>query len=257
MRQTRRTFLGSIAAGSVALIGCIKPEEGVLSATPGGGSSRLSARPSTPSLSITPGSYLITESRTLDGTLVVPSSYSASRPMPLLVGLHGAGGLASGQVTLLGGLAETYGFLLLAVGARGITWDVFSSKFSYDVQFIDSALRWTFQRCNVDANRIGIEGFSDGASYTLAMALTNGDLFSRAIAFSPGFVPDSESPLVGKPRFFDSHGTQDTVLRIDSASRAIVANLKSAGYTVTYQEFDGGHQVPTTIAAQAMGWFME
>ncbi len=256
MTQSRREFLASIAAGSVAMLGCIKPEESILSNNTGGGSSRLTARPGTPTLSITPGSYPITDARPLDGTLVVPSSYSPNKPMPLLVGLHGAGGLASGQVSLLGGLAELNGFLLLAIGARGITWDVFSSKFSSDVQFIDSALKWAFQRCNVDASRVGIEGFSDGASYTLAMALTNGDLFSRAIAFSPGYVPDSDSPLVGKPSFFDSHGTEDTVLRIDSASRLIVSTLKAKGYAVTYQEFTGGHQVPAGIAAQAMSWFM-
>jgi predicted esterase len=176
--------------------------------------------------------------------------------MPLLVGLHGAGGLASGQVNMLGGLAESAGFILLAIGARGLTWDVFTSRFSYDVTFIDNTLKWAFQRVNVDATRLGIEGFSDGASYTLRMALANGDLFTRAIAFSPGYVPDSDSPTVGKPRFFDSHGRQDGVLQIDSASRAIVPALQGAGYSVTYQEFDGGHEVPPGIATQAISWFM-
>jgi len=31
-------------------------------------------------------------------------------------------------------------------------------------------------------------GFSDGASYALSVGITNGDLFTHVIAFSPGFV---------------------------------------------------------------------
>jgi phospholipase/carboxylesterase len=255
MNQSRRQFLATLA-GSAAVMGCIHPEEGIFTNTMGGGSSRLTARPQTPSLTTAPGSYLITESRPLDGSLIVPSSYTPGTPMPLIVGLHGAGGLASGQVSLLGGLAEQYGFLLLAVGARGITWDVFSSKYSYDITFIDGALKWVFQRCNVDASRVAIEGFSDGASYALGLAVTNGDLFPKAICFSPGYLPAADSPLVGKAKFFDSHGTADTVLRIDAASRPIVDGLRKNGYEVTYQEFTGGHEVPPAIAAQAVAWLV-
>ena len=36
-----------------------------------------------------------------------------------------------------------------------------------DVWFIDAALAWTFERCFVDAVRIALAGFSDGASYAL------------------------------------------------------------------------------------------
>lgn len=54
--------------------------------------------------------------------------------------------------------------------------------------FIDSALASVFRRCNVDAGRIIIAGFPDGASFALPLGLVNGDLFRKVVAFSPGFV---------------------------------------------------------------------
>ncbi len=80
-----------------------------------------------------------------------------------------------------------------------------------------------FQQVFVDPNRISVGGFSDGASYALALGLANGDLFSRVIAFSPGFVPPV--PRSGKPRVFVSHGDADAVLPIDRTSRRLVPAL--------------------------------
>ena len=66
-----------------------------------------------------------------------------------------------------------------------------------------------------------------GASYALSVGLTNGDLFSDILAFSPGFM----APAVrhGAPNIFISHGTQDTVLPIDRCSRRI--RILSGGLT--------------------------
>ena len=252
--RTRRQFLGTLAGGAVTLLGC-GSSSGPDDAS-GGGSARLTARPTPPTSTVSPGTVQITPENPNDGVLVVPSGYDATQPWPLILALHGAGGSPAGPVSLLGSLAESRGFLLLAVGARGLTWDVLTFKYSYDVTFIDGALRWVFERCAVDPARIVIEGFSDGASYALGLALANGDLFTRAIAFSPGFIPRSDSPPVGKPRFFDSHGRQDPVLGIDRASRRIVPTLKDRGYDVTYVEFDGGHAVPQDVATRAVSWML-
>jgi predicted esterase len=57
-----------------------------------------------------------------------------------------------------------------------------------DVDFINRSLQYVFDRYTVDPARLGIAGFSDGASYALSLGLPNGDLFSHIIAFSPGFM---------------------------------------------------------------------
>jgi phospholipase/carboxylesterase len=250
--HSRRDFLAVVgAAAAGACVNWRSPEE-----PKGGGSPRLTARVSAPTQSVTPGTYQITATNPNDGFLVVPSSYVATRPMPLLVSFHGAGEGAESIRVALSPYAESRGFLLLAIGARGMTWDVFTYKYSYDIAFIDSALAWAFARCNVDAARVAVNGFSDGASYALGVGLGNGDLFSRVIAWSPGFVPNSDAATVGKPRFFISHGTQDGVLRIDGASRVIVPDLKGRGYDVTYVEFDGGHTAPASVVGQSFDWMM-
>ena len=120
--------------------------------------------------------------------------------------------------------------------------------------FIDRAIEQTFGRYSVDPGRIAVEGFSDGASYALSLGITNGDLFTHAMAFSPGFCwPDAE---IGKPGVFVSHGTQDNVLPIDQCSRRIVPKIQRAGYDVRYREFEGGHAYPPEIVQEALAWFV-
>jgi phospholipase/carboxylesterase len=97
-------------------------------------------------------------------------------------------------------------------------------------------------------------GFSDGASYALSLGLTNGDLFSHIIAFSPGFmVPAAER---GKPKIFVGHGTADQILNIDRTSRVLVPKLKESKYDVQYIEFDGPHTINPDEAHTAFKWFL-
>jgi predicted esterase len=121
------------------------------------------------------------------------------------------------------------------------------------VAFIDEALASTFRKCSIDASRIAVCGFSDGASYALALGTTNGDVFKRIIAFSPGFL--SMKDRTGTPSIFVSHGTGDKILSIDSTSRLIVPRLRAAGYQTEYLEFPGGHTVPADVSDAAMRWF--
>ncbi|WP_017314222.1 alpha/beta hydrolase [Mastigocladopsis repens] len=111
----------------------------------------------------------------------------------------------------------------------------------------------TFSRYAVDPAQIAVEGFSDGASYALSVGITNGDLFSHVIAFSPGFMAPKKQH--GEPQIFISHGKWDNVLPIDRCSCKIVPQLQRANYDVVYQEFNSFHTVPTGIARSALTWF--
>jgi phospholipase/carboxylesterase len=188
-----------------------------------------------------------------DGLLYVAAGYDATRPAPFALLLHGASHDADTVLAPLLPWADAAGLLLLAPDARQFTWDVIMGGYGPDVTFIDGALSYIFARYAVDASRLAIGGFSDGASYALSLGLTNGDLFSHIIAFSPGFmVPVAER---GQPCIFVSHGEHDRVLPIDRCSRRIVPQLREAGYDVTYVEFDGPHTVPPDIAVGALEWF--
>ncbi len=186
------------------------------------------------------------------GLLYVPSNYPIRQPVTLVVTLHGAGGDARGGLAPLAGLADELGLLLLAPESSQATWDVLIGGFGKDVEFIDQALLHIFDHYAVDPARVIVAGFSDGASYALSLGITNGDLFSSVLAFSPGFA--APGPARGSPQIFVSHGTQDPVLGIDATSRKLVARLRRDGYALRYLEFEGGHTVPPDIARTAATW---
>jgi phospholipase/carboxylesterase len=256
----RRDFLrftaGTVSVGLLAAYdtggGGLKGQRELESASSRG---RLQARPGPPpsDAAARTGLRPLGLGSTRDGLLYVPAGYGEIAPAPLALTLHGAGGSARSGISHFLHLADTAGVVLLAPESRGRTWDVLVDGYGPDVEFIDRTLQWAFDRLALDTRRLAIMGFSDGASYGLSLGLTNGDLFTHLIAFSPGFmVPASRR---GKPPVFVSHGRRDRVLPIESCSRRIVPRLDRAGYQVRYREFDGPHTVPEPIAREALHWF--
>jgi phospholipase/carboxylesterase len=177
------------------------------------------------------------------------------RPLPLLVLLHGAGGGVGLAAPLLQLFAELSGCALLVPESRGRTWDAVRGPLGPDVAFLDAALALAFASILTDPARVVLAGFSDGASAALSLGLANGDRFTHVVAFAPGFL--IPLPPVGSPAVFVTHGTRDRVLPIDRCSRRIVPALRSAGYVVRYDEFDGGHILPPRQIVGALRWLRE
>ncbi len=249
-RVSRRDFLkvGASALAVPMLAGCnsaVAP-----AAAP---SSRLSAQPGSPTIQPTLGLSELGLGNMRDGLLYVPQNHSWDTPAPLFIGLHGAGGAAANWASYPD-RAETRGMVFLAPDSRGTTWDLSRGGFGPDVEFLDRALKYTFERCRIDPSHIALGGFSDGASYTLSLGVSNGDLFSHLIAYSPGYFSPAE-PLVGKPPIYISHGNVDTILSVRNTRESIVLTLSNADYDVTYEEFDGDHEVPAEISESALDWF--
>ncbi len=190
-----------------------------------------------------------------DALLYVPEASARFDKAPLVISLHGASRSSDRGISLLQSLSDEHGFLLMAPATARGTWDIINGPGGPDAKFIDRCLARTFERRKIDAGRIAMAGFSDGASASLSLGLANGDLFRAVLGFSPGFVVDLER--VGKPPVFISHGTVDQVLPIDECSRRIVPQLKQEGYQVTYREFEGKHELPPAVASEAMRWFMD
>jgi phospholipase/carboxylesterase len=217
---------------------------------------RLRARPGQVSGAAPVGLQPLMLGAARDSFLYVPATYRVERPVPLVVLLHGAGGHARQGLDLLRSLADAAGLLLLAPASREHTWDLLvGRRYGHDLALIDRALELTFSRYAVAPERVAVGGFSDGASYALSLGVTNGDLFTHVIAFSPGFM--APAGKTGSPRIFISHGTHDWVLPIDRCSRTIVPELEHSGYDVLYREFDGGHTISPEIALEAVGWFTQ
>lgn len=243
---TRRDALGLIgrAAAGTFISGC---SLGPTGAAPTHLGPRLSARPGAPTILETPGTRIFQVPGS-NAVIHIPASVDRSQPTGLQVFLHGAMRTVEFFVDGHRPWADEAGVIFLAPYSGGGTWDAIRGYFSRDVAILDACLRWTFDRFRIDPARLLISGFSDGATYALGIGLANGDLFSRVVAYSPGFLLDVGT--VGKPPILMAHGVDDVVLPIEGSSRAIVPILRELGYEVDYREFDGPHAVPSTIAAE-------
>jgi len=211
----------------------------------------LSALPGPPSATGPTGLHMLPIGGSRDSYMYVPPQYDPVRPMPLLMLLHGAGGRAQDGLRMFLHLADEKGLMLMAPGADASSWDIITQRaYGLDLDLADRALTHTFQHYAVDPSRIGIGGFSDGASYALTLGVANGELFTHILAFSPGFIAPVEAH--GVPAIFISHGKRDRVLSINACSRRLVALLRSAAYPLIYHEFDGGHEIPADQARFAI-----
>ena len=154
-------------------------------------------------------------------------------------------------------IADMAGVAFLFPESRAVApsgWDRSNGSFGPDVAFIDAALAQTFNRLAVLPDRIGVWGFSDGASYSLSMGLCNGDLFSHIAAFSPEYM--SPSQPIGQPRVFVGHGRSDPFVPVVRSRDDIVPTLRSRGYPVDYVEFDGVHTIDPAARTRAMSGFL-
>jgi predicted esterase len=206
----------------------------------------------------------------------IPASLPPGKRVPLLVLLHGARGKGGPMVVRFMEEADRRGIVLLAPSARGRTWDTllnfnpYYGKFaplnvippnnppmSYDddVARVDEAIALLLRYVPVDPDRVGLLGFSDGASYALALGLQNPQLFKSVIALAPGIAKPSWNK--GPQRVLVAHGTRDRVLPFIHTQREIVPDLKRNGHDVTFRRFVGGHDITDDIAARALDFFLE
>jgi phospholipase/carboxylesterase len=244
-RVNRREF--GVVAGSVLASWAL----GACEALPAADAqdARIKARPRPESAPPVAGDHALNLDISRDAVLHVPPN-AGRGPIPLIVLLHGAGNSGGGILRRLGAAADTAGVAVLAPDSRGSTWDAVRSRFGPDVAFLNRALERVFGMIAVDPARVGVGGFSDGATYGLSLGLVNGSLFRTIVAFSPGFLV--EGPAEGRPRCFVSHGTRDDILPIERCSRVIVPLLRQRGHEVIFREFNGGHEIPPAIAAEGL-----
>jgi phospholipase/carboxylesterase len=247
-RLNRRSFLHrGIMAAAAFSAGCMgSPAQPAVE-----GAFRLSTRPRTPTRNLGPGVHDLAAAGGTAGSLFIPDSYRAEEPAPLFIMLHGAGPSRE-QMHLFFPRAEPYGVAMLTPRSSGPRWDMLLGAFGPDVAALDQALAFAFDNCAIDPTRVTLGGFSDGGSYALSLGLANGDLLSRLVGFSPGFLTPPRR--IGKPAIFLAHGTRDEVLPIDGTSRVIREQLSDWAYDVTYREFDGPHTVTHDLALEAFAW---
>jgi phospholipase/carboxylesterase len=210
--------------------------------------------PTGPTGTIKPGMYPLGLASPRDGFLYVPAGYNSSVPAPLLVLLHGAGrSSADWDTPELRTQYDANGLIVVATDSRFDTWDVrIVGGYHEDVDFLQEALAYVYSVASLDASRMGIGGFSDGASEAIGIGLANAHLFSRIVAFSPGlfYAPFSR----GTPEVYVSHGIQDDVLSFVYTRDITVITLVRNGHTVQFRQFDDGHLIPESLLIEGIQW---
>lgn len=252
---TRRSFIESTGVALIATAcGGAREARGQQAQEP---TALLYSRPTTPHDIPVAGMHRLGLGEGRDGSIYIPPTYTPLQASPLLVMLHGAG-QSSAEFTRsprLGSYFDKDAIVVIFPDSRGPTWDFVYGAYGPDVQFIDRALKLAFSECLIDPKRIALGGFSDGASYALSLGITNANLFSSVLAFSPGFIKPAIK--TGKPRIFIGHGRQDSILPIDVTSREIVAALREKKYPVHFEEFDGDHTMTADEMRHAIDWMMQ
>lgn len=235
-------------------IACLLAAACAAGPAPAGSDGRLHALPAPVETPASPGQHRIRAGAS--AALYIPASLPPG-PAPFLVLLHGAGGRGDQMIRRFRDEADRRGIILLAPDSAGVTWDAVieagrrrTPAFGEDVARIDAALAEAFTRVNADPGRLGIAGFSDGASYALSLGARNSDRFSGIFGFSPGLIVPGD---VGPPRrVVITHGEQDRILPVAVARDTLTPMLRAAGFEVDLVLFRGGHELPDEVLAGAL-----
>ena len=172
--------------------------------------------------------------------IYLPSTYTPTRPWPVLIGLHPA---ARGRaiVETYRDAAERFGFIVVGSNnARNGPWEV-------SLRAGNAVLQDVGSRCAVNPRRVYLTGHSGGARVALQFAIAN-QLIAGVIASSAGFADAKPRASVGFP-IFATAGVEDfNYLEV----RTLARTLKTPHHLAT---FDGGHTLPpAAVAMQAIGW---
>ena len=190
----------------------------------------------------------------------VPTTYTASRAMPLVIALHGLGGTEDSffdsYAKATPALAEQHGFLLAApLGYRvdgfygsplmGASDPAARRRSEHSEKDVLEVLRLMKAHYKVDESRIYLLGHSMGAIGVWALASKYPDLWAAAVPFSGVGSPLLAERMKAIPQFV-VHGDADPTVNVNG-SRVMVAALQKAGATVTYVEVPGGTHTDVVV----------
>jgi predicted esterase len=195
---------------------------------------------------------------------------SAPAPRPLLVLLHGAGDDGQALFAAMRPLAEARGVDLLLARSGGPTWDLIGtdrpSGFGFseaprlpsgDRRRVDEAVAEYSTTHAVDAARVGLLGFSDGATYALSLATAEPSRYAFVAAIAPGgmLLGTARGAAARAQRIWIAHGARDRRFSAPMSQR-LCRDLAATGRRAGFYSFEGGHEVPLAVVEAALDRFV-
>lgn len=182
----------------------------------------------------------------------VPRSYDGSKPVPLVVALHGLGGDEDGWMERyerqLPALSEKYGYIAVSpLGYRsdgfygfGYQQDAASRrKQELSEQDVMQVLARMRQAYKIDESRIYLMGHSMGAIGTWYLGAKYADIWAALGTIAGTGRPDTVARMRHIPQFV-VHGDADPTVSV-TGSRGMVAEMKKLGVDHVYVEVPGGN----------------
>lgn len=155
--------------------------------------------------------------------LYVPRSYRASKPVPLVISLHGAGGWPVQQMQLSGWnrVAEREGFIVVypagldRFGPR--IWHTGSGdRAARDVRFISDLIDKLEREYRIDRERIYVNGLSNGGGMSFVLSCTLSDRIAAVGMVSSAQMLPWRWCTDGRPvPMIAFHGTADPMAPYD------------------------------------------
>ncbi len=178
--------------------------------------------------------------------LVAPERLDPARPAPLIVALHGRGGLAEPIEQLWRPVAQRLGAVLatpqaLTPYAQGFQWSSQEETTYQTLQAIEVAA----ERYAVDRDCVLLTGFSQGGRRSIATAFAHPDRFAGVVVIGSAMDSETAFPdLLGSelPRFFFMVGALDRVIDRTRATAASFTEQGIANQLAVYPNV--GHSFP-------------
>ncbi len=185
--------------------------------------------------------------------IFVPEEYDATKPISLVIALHGMGGDEDSMFDqynqTLKREAARRGFLVACPKGRSIA-SMYRGSAEKDVLDVLADVRRDYK---VDATRIYMMGHSMGGFGTWSIAANYPAIFAALGPFAGGGSPASMEKIKHIPQFV-VHGDNDKTVAVGS-SRAMVEAGKKFGVTIEYVEVPGGSH--SDVVAPKMGAMLD
>ncbi len=203
--------------------------------------------------------------------LIFPDDYDADASYPLVVLLHGFGANMQDLASLAPSINRK-GYVYacpnapipfeLGPGMIGYGWhpprgQATDEDYAEAEGLLDDFFAEVLKEFGADDGRAMLLGFSQGGGMTYRMGLARPDKFAALIALSAS-LPD---PEILRPRLpnhrnqpvFVAHGAYDQMVSMDSARRTREF-LNEEGYTLSYNEYNMGHEIPVEVLRDMVPW---
>jgi predicted peptidase len=195
---------------------------------------------------------------TMEYAVFVSTKVDATKPSPLVIGLHGLGTPPAAWLSRITDAAEKAGYIVAAPtgysltgwygandGGRPVGTTNVGALSEKDVMNVLDLMRKTF---NIDERRIYLAGHSMGGAGALFLGIKHKDIWAAVSASAPAIRTNLHTPAELEQAtdlpFVLIHGDADTAVPVEQ-TRAWAAQMKALNMTYEYHEIRGGTHAST------------